>query len=95
MQNQSGDRLSLLQSATTNVFKLSLHHCFYGACAGVLVALAVRRPGSSFAYIGLGMGIATGHTVQKGNEYILFKRRGGHLADQADYGDDELAKRID
>ena len=61
----------------------------------MLAALAVRRPGNALAYIGLGMGVATGYTVQKGNEYIVFKRRGGSLKDETDFGDDELAKRID
>ena len=78
MQKQGGDRVSLLHNATINVMHLTARHCFYGAGAGVLLAFAVRRPKHAFGYIGLSMGIASGFTLQRGNEFIVFKRSGGN-----------------
>ena len=79
MQNKGGDRISLLQETTSNAMQISTHYCFYGACAGGLLALAIGRPRSSFSLIGLGMGIGSGFVFKKSNEFIVFKRNGGSM----------------
>ena len=49
----------------------------------------------SFRYATIGIGIATGYTIQKGNDYILFKRQGGEIEKESDENEDELGKRIE
>ena len=85
----------MLQEVTANAMRLSVDYSFYGACAGTLLALAVRRPRHSLTYIGLGMGVGSGYTFQKSNEFILFKQRGGKLKETRNESDDELINKIE